>query len=176
MKHQCPVDGCTSEWYDTRNVSYKRHLETPHARCACGWVGIYWKQHFLQAGRRGINVSGCGLWEWRAGAWWLVNSVLETDDGPYPEDHCICSSRRVNPDCPQHGERNLYAIAQRVTDEALGEGTYALLNEHHPDPGVQAVIRHRLCSDHWSGAAGCVRPYLHVGKHRDAAGDEWYVW
>jgi hypothetical protein len=36
---------------------------------------------------------------------------------------------------------DLYDIARRVTDEVLGEGTYAELNKDNPDPGVQAAIR-----------------------------------
>lgn len=36
---------------------------------------------------------------------------------------------------------NLYDIAREVTDEVLGEGTYARLNAGHPDPEVQATIR-----------------------------------
>lgn len=36
---------------------------------------------------------------------------------------------------------SLYDIARQVTDEVLGEGTYARLNSGHPDPGVQEAIR-----------------------------------
>ena len=36
---------------------------------------------------------------------------------------------------------SLYDIAREVTDEVLGEGTYARLNADHPDPEVQAAIR-----------------------------------
>lgn len=36
---------------------------------------------------------------------------------------------------------DLYDIARRVTDEVLGEGTYADLNKGNPDPGVQAAIK-----------------------------------
>ena len=35
---------------------------------------------------------------------------------------------------------NLYDIARQVTDEVLGEGTYAALNAGNPDPGVQGAI------------------------------------
>lgn len=35
---------------------------------------------------------------------------------------------------------DMYDIALRVTDEVLGEGTYADLNKGNPDPGVQAAI------------------------------------
>lgn len=37
-------------------------------------------------------------------------------------------------------EEDLYDVALRVTDEVIGPGTYARMNEHHPDPGVQAAI------------------------------------
>jgi hypothetical protein len=37
-------------------------------------------------------------------------------------------------------ERDLYDIALEVTDEALGEGTYADMNGGSPDPGVRAAI------------------------------------
>jgi hypothetical protein len=36
---------------------------------------------------------------------------------------------------------DLYDIARQVTDEVLGDGTYAELNKGNPDPGVQAAIR-----------------------------------
>lgn len=36
---------------------------------------------------------------------------------------------------------DLYDIARKVTDEVLGEGTYAKINEGNPDPGVQAAIK-----------------------------------
>jgi hypothetical protein len=36
---------------------------------------------------------------------------------------------------------DLYDIARQVTDEVMGEGTYADLNRGNPDPGVQAAIR-----------------------------------
>jgi len=36
---------------------------------------------------------------------------------------------------------DLYDIARQVTDEVLGEGTYATINKDHPDPGVQAAIQ-----------------------------------
>lgn len=36
---------------------------------------------------------------------------------------------------------NLYDIAREVTDEVLGEGTYAQINKNNPDPGVQATIK-----------------------------------
>lgn len=36
---------------------------------------------------------------------------------------------------------DLYDIARKVTDEVLGEGTYAEINKDHPDPGVQAAIK-----------------------------------
>jgi hypothetical protein len=36
---------------------------------------------------------------------------------------------------------NLYVVARDVTDEVLGEGTYAKVNATNPDPAVQAVIR-----------------------------------
>lgn len=42
----------------------------------------------------------------------------------------------------------LYDVARQVTDEVCGDGTYAKLNEHHPDPGVQAAIAK------WRGDAG----------------------
>jgi hypothetical protein len=35
---------------------------------------------------------------------------------------------------------NLYEIARQVTDEVLGEGTYAELNKTNPNPQVQKVI------------------------------------
>jgi hypothetical protein len=35
---------------------------------------------------------------------------------------------------------DLYDIARQITDEVLGEGTYADLNRGNPDPGVQAAI------------------------------------
>lgn len=34
----------------------------------------------------------------------------------------------------------LYDIARNVTDEVMGEGTYAEINGGNPDPGVQATI------------------------------------
>ena len=37
-------------------------------------------------------------------------------------------------------EPNLYDVARKVTDEVLGEGTYAGLNSGNPDPNVQAAI------------------------------------
>jgi hypothetical protein len=36
---------------------------------------------------------------------------------------------------------NLYDIAREVTDEVLGEGTYAAMNKDNPNPGVQAAIK-----------------------------------
>lgn len=36
--------------------------------------------------------------------------------------------------------RDLYNIAQEVTDEVMGAGTYASLNKGNPDPGVQRAI------------------------------------
>lgn len=43
---------------------------------------------------------------------------------------------------------NLYDIALRVTDEALGEGTYAEINKHNFDPEVQnAIHRHKRTTD-----------------------------
>lgn len=36
---------------------------------------------------------------------------------------------------------SMYDIARQVTDEVLGEGTYASLNANHPDPGVQMAIQ-----------------------------------
>lgn len=38
-------------------------------------------------------------------------------------------------------DSEMYDIARRVTDEVLGEGTYADLNKGNPDPAVQAAIR-----------------------------------
>lgn len=38
-------------------------------------------------------------------------------------------------------DRTLYDVAREVTDEALGDGTYATLNSGNPDPGVQAAIK-----------------------------------
>lgn len=35
---------------------------------------------------------------------------------------------------------NLYDIARKVTDEVLGEGTYASLHRANPNPEVQAAI------------------------------------
>lgn len=35
---------------------------------------------------------------------------------------------------------NLYRVAQQVTDEVLGAGSYAAINQGNPDPGVQAAI------------------------------------
>lgn len=37
-------------------------------------------------------------------------------------------------------EQELYDIALRATDGVLGAGTYAEMNKHNPDPGVQAAI------------------------------------
>jgi hypothetical protein len=46
---------------------------------------------------------------------------------------------------------DMYDIARRVTDEVLGEGTYADLNRGNPDPGVQAAIkRARTPPEGWS--------------------------
>lgn len=36
---------------------------------------------------------------------------------------------------------NLYDVARQVTDEIFGAGSYAEMNKHHPDPGVQRTIR-----------------------------------
>lgn len=38
-------------------------------------------------------------------------------------------------------DSEMYDIARRVTDEVLGEGTYADLNKGNPDPEVQAAIK-----------------------------------
>lgn len=35
----------------------------------------------------------------------------------------------------------LYVLAKRVTDEVMGEGAYAEMNAHNPNPAVRAVIR-----------------------------------
>jgi hypothetical protein len=35
---------------------------------------------------------------------------------------------------------DLYDVARQVTDEVMGEGTYAESNAGNPDPGVQAAI------------------------------------
>ena len=35
----------------------------------------------------------------------------------------------------------LYDLAREITDEFFGEGTYAEMNENHPDPGVQRAIK-----------------------------------
>ncbi|HJS83702.1 MAG TPA: hypothetical protein VJ742_12790 [Nitrososphaera sp.] len=37
-------------------------------------------------------------------------------------------------------EENLYDVARKVTDEVLGEGTYAEVNKNNPNPGVQGAI------------------------------------
>lgn len=55
--------------------------------------------------------------------------------GPDPSD----PPQDAPPDA--RGDSHLYDIARQVTDEVLGEGTYASLNAGHPDPGVQAAIR-----------------------------------
>lgn len=46
----------------------------------------------------------------------------------------------------QHRKRiavsdNMYDIARKVTDDVMGEGTYAEINAGDPDPGVQRAIR-----------------------------------
>jgi hypothetical protein len=38
-------------------------------------------------------------------------------------------------------DSELYDLALKVTDGALGKGTYADLNRGNPDPGVQAAIK-----------------------------------
>ena len=54
---------------------------------------------------------------------------------------------------------DLYDVARKVTDEVLGDGTYAELNAGNPDPRVQAAIRRSTeetdMREHERTCAGC---------------------
>ena len=57
---------------------------------------------------------------------------------------------------------DLYDVAREVTDKTLGDGTYAQINEDHPDPGVQATIA-RWREGQASFAAEMQEQGIHVG-------------
>lgn len=54
---------------------------------------------------------------------------VDLPDAPF----AVSGFRRPGP------EPTVFDVALQVTDEILGAGTYARINEHHPDPGVQAA-------------------------------------
>lgn len=55
----CPIEGCYTLWA-TDGGHRRKHLETPHVKCRCGWVGISLNVHIAQRRRRGFPLDGCG--------------------------------------------------------------------------------------------------------------------
>jgi hypothetical protein len=42
---------------------------------------------------------------------------------------------------PTEDQDALYDVALQITDEVLGEGSYAQINRSNPDPKIQAALR-----------------------------------